>query len=461
MKVVIFLKKYFFSGLIDKTILRNEIFSENIRRIIIATSILAPVSILHIIIFAAQPDSANHAEYVWRQGIMYSHTMIALVSVLAGTVFFLHARKKMFKPIIVNIVFYSLFPIITLLAVVIVTFDQLITPSITPFLIVCTLIALIFLIRPYISFLIFFGAYLIFYFAISITQTNPDILQSNRVNGFTAVGLGVCLSFIMWHSSVNRYRQSRIISKQNKKLHANNKELIEKSEELKIANATKDRFFSIVAHDLRGPVGTINAFLDYIKQNEIPCDDLRSYITGISDISASTMKLLDNLLTWARIQKGQISFTPQPCNFYQLIESNLELFAQAAQQKQICLENNIPENTEAVFDRDMIDTVFRNLINNAIKYTRENGKISVTAFIDKKRFFGIVEDTGTGMAQETLDTLFNIDNLHKSAEGTCGEKGTGFGLILCKEFVGIHKGEIKVNSELNKGTVFQVIIPQP
>lgn len=242
----------------------------------------------------------------------------------------------------------------------------------------------------------------------------------------------------------------------------NRKKLKLLNEKLEKSNATKDKFFSLIAHDLRGPIGNINQYIDLIMYdiNESELDSLSQDFKILKSISKTSYDLLESLLVWASSQKGEIEYKPKLNNFYDLIEFNFNLFRQIAEKKQINLINEVSKDLEFLYDYNMINTVIRNLINNALKYTDIEGDIKVNSEVMDKNIKITVSDTGLGINKATLDSLFKIDVKTFSQEGTQGEKGSGLGLTICKEFIDKHNGEIWVDSELGKGSKFQFTIPK-
>ncbi|MFN8135218.1 MAG: HAMP domain-containing sensor histidine kinase [Bacteroidales bacterium] len=179
----------------------------------------------------------------------------------------------------------------------------------------------------------------------------------------------------------------------------------------------------------------------------------------MKDVSKTTFDLLENLLIWANSQRGSIEFTPKYYNLHKLVEQNISLFTQAARNKEITLVNKVPVSCVGYFDYNMINTVVRNLLNNAIKYTQLHGNVSVSAVVSPPFIDVSVTDDGVGMKQETISNLFKIDTISKSTTGTAGESGTGLGLLLCYEFIKKHAGNIKVESEPGFGSTFSFSIP--
>lgn len=252
------------------------------------------------------------------------------------------------------------------------------------------------------------------------------------------------------------------ILEQNKKLSDLVDQLSKNNVELNKLIASKDKFFSIIAHDLKGPVGNLNSFLNFMAEHSdvITKEEFQKDLMSLQSSSKKIKDLLENLLTWARSQRGDIEYKPDKFNLFRLIQSNILLFESSVKNKKITLRNLIEENQTGYFDYEMIKTVFRNLISNAIKYTSENGFIIIIAKELERQIEITIKDTGTGMNKSVSQNLFKIDVKHFSTDGTNGEKGTGLGLILCKEFIDRHGGEIWVESEEGKGSEFKFTIPK-
>ena len=236
----------------------------------------------------------------------------------------------------------------------------------------------------------------------------------------------------------------------------------QKNQDLEELNATKDKFFSIIAHDLRGPVGSMNSLFDLISDPGMQMDKERYFelLNVMKDVSKTTFDLLENLLIWANSQRGYIEYAPKYYNLNKLVEQTISLFSQAAHNKGITLLNNVSSSSVGFFDYNMINTIIRNLVNNAIKYTDLKGEVSISAKETAEYLQVYITDTGTGMNKETVDKLFKLDTVSKSVTGTNGESGTGLGLLLCKEFTDKHSGKIRVESNLGKGSTFIFELPK-
>lgn len=232
-------------------------------------------------------------------------------------------------------------------------------------------------------------------------------------------------------------------------------------QQLEIANQTKDRFFSIISHDLRGPIGSMMSLLELINENhkERIDVDLKNHIKALTTTSQQTFTLLDNLLTWSLSQSGQIEYNPTTCNLGDVIQENLQLIRAKLLEKNIKLINQADDKITFLADRIIVDTIIRNLLSNAIKYTCEEGLIIIDSKRGKHSFEISISDTGIGMKPDVIEKLFRIDVRNISAPGTKGERGTGLGLILCQELVTRLNGKIEVNSQENKGSVFTITIP--
>ncbi|MCP4396138.1 MAG: response regulator [bacterium] len=243
-------------------------------------------------------------------------------------------------------------------------------------------------------------------------------------------------------------------------LEIKNTELDEKNLELKLLNADKDKFFSIIAHDLRNPLGALRELPQIIIENikNYSTDELIRMISMQREAAQNLFALLENLLTWSRLQRGMIGLEPQQLDIIELARRNITLMNMTAEQKGISLTNSVQDHTVACADYKMIDTVLRNLITNAIKFTKSGGSIDISASLNGSNVEIAVRDTGIGISEHNLPKLFRIEERYKKV-GTANERGTGLGLILCKEFVERHGSKIWVESEPGKGSTFTFSLP--
>lgn len=229
--------------------------------------------------------------------------------------------------------------------------------------------------------------------------------------------------------------------------------------ELENANATKDKFFSIIAHDLKNPFNTILGFSrilcsDYKDLNN---EEVMKFIRVIRDSSENAYKLVENLLVWSRIQSGHIEFSPEPVSLNLILNETLALLKPQAISKNITVASSVDPSIQVYSDENMIKTIFRNLISNALKYSYNGGRVEVRAIESPSEVLIEVADNGIGMSPEIVSRLFRIG---ESVErpGTANELGTGLGLILCKEFLQKHESSLAVKSETGKGSVFSFIL---
>ena len=229
---------------------------------------------------------------------------------------------------------------------------------------------------------------------------------------------------------------------------------------LKDLNATKDKFFSIIAHDLRSPFNGILGFSNLLKEDayELNPETIIEYGDLINKAALQVFRLLDNLLNWARVQQGHLAYNPTPFALKEISREVIELMVENANTKRITVKDNIPEGLMVTADIDMLKSVVRNLVSNAIKFTPPNGNIELDAVEHDQKVEISVKDSGKGIPVDSIDKLFNIDT-NFSTRGTAGEEGTGLGLILTKEFIEKHNGKVWAESKEGQGSVFHFTIP--
>ena len=225
-------------------------------------------------------------------------------------------------------------------------------------------------------------------------------------------------------------------------------------------NATKDRFFSIIGHDLRTPFSAILGVSDLlIKQfNNNNYEEADELITLINQSARQAYNLLENLLEWSRAQTGKITFNPTAFDFSEIVRGTITLLQDAAREKSISITTSLPEPFPIVADTDMIQTVLRNLLSNGIKFTPNDGHINIKGEILENEIRVSVTDSGVGISPSNAKKLFSIEE-SCTTQGTNNETGTGLGLLLCKEFIEIHDGKIWVTSTPKKGSTFTFALP--
>lgn len=239
------------------------------------------------------------------------------------------------------------------------------------------------------------------------------------------------------------------------------KELTKSKAAAESANATKDKFFKIISHDLRGPFNTIIGFSNLLNEDYDSLNDLRrkECIKHINMSSIYSFNLLENLLTWARTQTDEITINKEELNLKKLVETAISTALLLADSKNISVNNNVQPELILSIDKNTALTFIRNIVNNAIKFTHKGGSITIDSHVNEDSISLHITDTGVGISPEVIDQLFQIGK-DISTNGTNNEKGTGLGLILCKEFVERNGGSITVKSEVNKGSEFIIVLPR-
>jgi signal transduction histidine kinase len=285
--------------------------------------------------------------------------------------------------------------------------------------------------------------------------TNIQLAKNKQLKflGFASAGLLLLLVFFVLLKYFEKKKSNEMLEEKN--------EMIEKSEqELRVLNASKNKFFSIIAHDLKNPFHTVMGYSfllskDYDRFTE---EERRKFAFDINQSTNKIFRLLQNLLEWSRSQTGRLEFSPIETDFKRILENAVSVLHSLAGQKQISLKYIYDSDLKVFADPLMIETVLRNLINNAIKFTSDEGSVEIEAKKDGGNVVVSITDNGIGISEEDVANLFRIDSKVKR-KGTNNEDGTGLGLILCKEFVEKNNGTIWVESEAGKGSSFKFTIP--
>jgi signal transduction histidine kinase len=293
-----------------------------------------------------------------------------------------------------------------------------------------------------------------------IASREIDLAQQKKqfslLVGFAIVLVVMFITFIAALQSKNK-KQALLL----KELKTKNEIISSQNEELRVINEQKDKFFSIIAHDLRSPFAGIHNLAELMK-NDLEAnktEDLTSYTQMMLDASYQALELLANLMTWAKSQTGRIPFEPKELPLGKLLQSELAQWNQIAQAKHIRLLHSVSPDLSIYADAEMIKTVLRNLVDNALKFTRDGGEIEISAVKLGDQTLIKVKDSGMGMDEETLQKLF-IPGAGIGRPGTNGEPSSGLGLLICKEFVDRHGGELNVSSVPEEGTTFELILPE-
>lgn len=237
-------------------------------------------------------------------------------------------------------------------------------------------------------------------------------------------------------------------------------QILKIAEDLKQINDTKDKFVSIIAHDVRTPIIALIGYAEILADDidDLQKAEIKEFASSIVDISKQTIGLLTNLLEWSRLQTGRIEFNPEPVNAYTISENTIALLRSNFEQKNISIFNYLEKEIFVHADENMMQSIFNNIVSNAIKFTNRNGKIILSATRMNEMIRFSVRDNGVGMNENQKSMLFGM-NKSFTTPGTTNEKGSGLGMILCKDFVEKHGGEIWVESMSGAGSEFFFTIP--
>jgi PAS domain S-box-containing protein len=231
--------------------------------------------------------------------------------------------------------------------------------------------------------------------------------------------------------------------------------------ELEELNKNKDKFFSIIAHDLRNPFTSIHGFSSVLSEefDTLSKEEIREYINYIYLGTKNIYELIENLLTWSRLQTGRAMVQPVKLNMFSEVQDAIKILNVFAKNKRMKLVNAVEKNISVLGDDNMVDSILQNLISNAIKFTKSSGLVKITSKVINKFVEISITDNGIGMSRDEIENLFQLGK-QKSKKGTSEEKGTGLGLILCKEMINMLKGRLKIESEVNKGSTFSFTLPK-
>ncbi len=252
-----------------------------------------------------------------------------------------------------------------------------------------------------------------------------------------------------------RYRAHRHLLETNRQLEKVHVELARKQEQMNKENQVRNKLFMILAHDLLNPFNALLGFAELLSEeiHNFERRDIKRHAEFIFQAAKQLHFLLENLLQWARIQTGRVSYQPAYFELHKLIRDVTEMYRYMAEKKKITLMDNHPDDLIVYADETLISVVLRNLVHNAIKYTGETGVVTLEAFSQGDHVTVTVSDTGCGMTQEEQEKLFNLE-YHFSRKGTSGEEGTGLGLIISKEFLEIHGSSLTLESRPGEGSRF-------
>jgi len=292
-------------------------------------------------------------------------------------------------------------------------------------------------------------------------QAEVELLnQRQKTQQIINISLAIIL-LLMGSAAFIWYQNSQSRKKTNQMLEQQKAEIQKQRDQLEEVVNMKDKFFGIISHDLRSPVNSLQGIAQllnhYVKSRDQ--EQVELFVKMAEQSVNNLSSLIDNLLSWAMTQQGELPYYPEKIKLHYTIEEVMRLFSGAAASKNIRFNCRIEENMELWADRDSVFALLRNLVNNALKFTKENGEVLLDAKSNHQWAVIEVKDTGTGISKDKIDSLFSGYDKAKSTKGTSGEKGSGLGLALCKEIIELNHGKIEVESVINKGTTFRIKLP--
>jgi two-component system sensor histidine kinase/response regulator len=446
-------------------IIHNEIRQVNLTRSFMMTGLAIPIALILSFSYAHDFNASSVSFIDWKTGILDLNISIAAISAVLFVLTLIAWTKPQYT------FFNKHLPHVILLIMAVwgtvcSIYSQAVSTSIITFLLICVVSSVSLLIHPMRLFFYLLFIYIIFFAGLYNTLHDPNILVANMSIGLITLVVCLGLAVIQWKNNLTKFEQRRLIKAQKKELEKNYEQLLITSEELKMANQSKDKFFSILAHDLRGPISSTLALTHFLEESLCDNDeDERKRLYQMLQTSLdTTAKLLENILIWSRSQTGDIAFKPVKINLHDCLHSNVEFLKIVAAQKDIKINIQVDAGTTVLADADMMNTILRNLVSNAIKFTPNFGSVDIISKVTPANTFSgkavslTIMDYGIGMDIKTLNNLFSVEN--KTARpGTNNEKGTGLGLVLCKEFIEKHEGSIHAESVEMQGSKFTISLP--
>jgi signal transduction histidine kinase len=288
-----------------------------------------------------------------------------------------------------------------------------------------------------------------------IHQLEKQQAESRQNNYLILTGFALFLVFAVVYGTVK-------IRDANKQLEKQNNIIQQKTLALEELDRTKNRFFSIIAHDLKAPLNSLTGFSALVINHIefLSKDEIKMIAENLDKSVKNLTEFLNNLLTWSRSQMDNIQFEPKKLLMANLANEIIALHQASADNKNIQLVSTISPDSQIYADDNAVKTILRNLVSNALKFTKDGGKVTIAAKPYEDKYIQLtVTDTGVGMPEAVVEKIFRIDTKH-STQGTKGETGTGLGLVLCKEFAEKNGGSISVESIVDLGTTFKVILPK-
>ncbi len=452
--------RFFKRPALDKMIMEDEVSSTNLNRCITITSLFVPITLIIHLYFRFGNFKVGPEETSWLNDLFFINMMMGpiclFLSLIGLFLRFTRREYSLLSKLLPHLVFFIFAGCGALCSI----FGQSLDNAIITFMLACVLNAATILIRPLYAAIYFVLIYCFFCYGVTLTQPNQNTVLFNVIDGLCVIAVSFVISWVLWNNNMTRFKQDRLIQSQKQILEFQYEKLTIANEELEGINASKDQFFSILAHDLRGPLNSALALTMFLEEGvfEEDIDERRKTYNLLQHSLGNSAKLLENVLLWSTNQAGVMNFKPRILDVRETLNSSIEVLKIVAAQKNIEIINNVQGQIMISADIDMIHTVFRNLLSNAIKFTPNFGSVEVHAEILNKAVRISVIDYGVGMNSKTLNNLFRIEKKMPS-RGTNNESGTGLGLVLCKDFIEKHEGSIVVESKENEGSKFIITLP--
>lgn len=451
---------------LDKMIIEEEVRTANLSRATVITGLFVPVTIIiHIYFsyntFGKQPHTLNPLDNFFALNSYLG--LICLILFLSGLWLKRSSREH---TLLISLFPHLVFLIFAIAGALCSIYDQALDRTIIIFLLACLLNASTLLIRPLNLILYLTVVYLFFCYGVYLTQPDQQEVMLIAIDALCVIAVTYAIGRVFWNNNLTRLKQDRLIKSQKSILVHQYEKLSQSNVKLEKSNASKDQFFSILAHDLRGPLNSAIALTKFLEEGLFESDheERQKMYSLLQNSLNNSSKLLENVLLWSTNQAGVLHFKPMRLNVYETVQSSIEILKIVAAQKNIEIINLVSKYLSISADMDMIHTVFRNLLSNAIKFTPNFGSVEIRSEFVINEHNGresvriSVVDYGVGMSSKTLNNLFRIEK-KMIGLGTNNETGTGLGLVLCKDFIEKHEGSIIVESKENEGSKFIITLP--
>lgn len=446
---------------IDDDALREDTMSRNFDRIRIAALLGSILTFIHVVIFAVKIYNPSQSyNRIWLNGVFWTHSLFfvcfGLILLLTMKPFKTRFKSAKAKQMLVVFAYIS----VMLLSNILTVFDQLITSAINPYILGTIAVSIIVLVPSFQALFAQLANGLLFILLSPLTQDDKAVLLSNNVNTITAVLISAFIANHFWHDYVKQFAQKKLIQQHQSDLEAANSKLTQQTNQLEEAVKQRNKVFSLISHDLRAPFNALIGSSELLLNENLGLnkEEQLTLKTNILNTAQTTYFLLENLLGWSQMQQDRIKIKPLPLFVNDLVLSAVSDCEHTAAAKNIKLKTDVEDGLVMVGDLFMLQTVLRNLIMNAVKFSYNNGVVQVLAHRQGQTHISIsVIDNGVGMDQTQIAKLFTEDIV--STTGTSGDKGIGLGLQLSHEFVKMHKGSIKAFSIAGDGSRFEIIMP--